>query len=97
MVKSYQVDKEIKGIKYVAQFSGISNWLNCVDKSTFENGQTSTKLLAENVLKMGLVDPKDVDIDDFETQEDLQEVTNFVSGVMRGHFREKTDEKPAKK
>ena len=97
MVKSYQVDKEIKGIKYVAQFSGISNWLNCVDKSTFENGQTSTRLLAENVLKMGFVEQKDMDIDDFETQEDLQEVTNFVSGVMRGHFREKTVEKSVKK
>ena len=46
---------------------------------------------------MGLVEPKDADIDDFETQEELQEVTNFVSGVMRGHFREKTVEKSVKK
>nr|DAY45433.1 MAG TPA: hypothetical protein [Caudoviricetes sp.] len=97
MVKSYQVDKEINGVKYVAQFCGISNWLNCVDKSILETGQTSTKLLAENVLKMGLVEPKDADIDDFETQEELQEVTNFISGVMRGHFREKTAEKSVKK
>ena len=46
---------------------------------------------------MGLVEPKGVNIDDFETQEELQTVTNFISDVMRGHFRTKVDEKPTKK
>ena len=97
MVKHYQVEKEINGVKYVAQFSGVSAWFDCVYRSYMDNGQTATKKLAENVLSMGLVEPKGVNIDDFETQEELQTVTNFISDVMRGHFRTKVDEKPTKK
>ena len=88
MVKFYQVQKEINGVNYTAQFAGLSAWFRCVDQSYIEGtNNTSTEKLHENVFKMGLVDPK-VTIDDFETQEEMLEVSKFVQGVMRGEFRD---------
>lgn len=93
-VKFYQRSKEINGVKYTAQFNGLSAWLKCVDASYIEGTQTtSAELFSENLLKMGLVEPK-VTVDDFETQAELNDVTEFVKGVMRGDFRD--TEAPAK-
>lgn len=93
MVKFYQREKEINGVKYVAQFSGLGAWLKCVDES-YINGttNTSTEKLSKNVLKYGLIEPS-VTIDDFESMEDLQEVVNWVTEVMQGHFREEVKPK----
>lgn len=91
--KFYQRKKEINGVEYTAQFNGLSAWLRCVDQSYIDgSSNTSTELLSENILKMGLIDPK-VTVDDFEDQDSLQEVTRFVQDVMKGKFREEAAEK----
>lgn len=93
-VKFYQVEKEINGVKYVAQFNGLSAWLRCVDQSYCDDSSnTSTEKLAANVLSMGLIEPK-VTVDDFESQDELTEVTSFVQNVMKGNFRAKSEKKP---
>lgn len=89
--KFYQRTKEINGVKYTAQYSGLETWLQCVDESSRGEGQAISNLkLAKNILKYGLIDPK-VEVNDFETQEDLNAVIDWVQQVMQGKFRDQVD------
>lgn len=96
MAKSYQVTKTINGKEYTAQFSGLRAWLRLVDDSHIGSSNVvSSDKIAENTLKRGLVDPK-IDIDDFDSYNEMQEVVNFVQSVMQGNFRDSADAKGAK-
>lgn len=93
-VKFYQVEKEINGTKYTAQFSGMRAWMRLSDES--KNGDTvSTEKLIDKVLSVGLIEPR-VTMDDFETQDELMDVFNFVSEVMKGNFRDKEKQEATK-
>lgn len=93
--KFYQRTKEINGVKYTAQFSGLSAWLRCADaarKDDDEEESVNTRIY-NKVFEAGLVEPKGVTVDDFEDMETLDKVFGFVSGVMKGKFRDRTEEK----
>lgn len=61
----YTVEKEINGVKYTAQFNGISAGLRAVDNSYIEGTQnTSIEKLAKYLFKHVIVSPQ-IDIEDF--------------------------------
>lgn len=98
MAKHYQIEKEINGTKYVAQFAGLSVAQDCAD--TCRNGDTphiSTKKLTEYLFKHIIVEPKGLTADDFDCIDELNEVTDFARDVMQGYFRDKADEGAAAK
>lgn len=92
MKKFYTVEKEINGVKYVAQFAGLSTALRAVDNSYIEGtNNTSTEKLAQYLFKYIIVEPKGLSIDDFEDMQSFNEVISFARGVMSGDFREEAD------
>lgn len=87
--KFYQVEKEINGKKYLAQFGGLSVALKAVDASYIEGtSTTSVEKLADYLFKHIIVEPKGLTPDDFETLDEFNEVIAFARGVMQGNFRE---------
>lgn len=95
--KFYTKEKEINGTKYVAQFNGLSFALRAVDENYIE-GTTivSTAGLAQYLLDKVIVEPKGLQVDDFDTMEELNEVTEFARDVMQGKFRPTEDAKRTK-
>lgn len=97
MTKIYQVEKEINGTKYIAQFNGISAALKAVDESYIEGtSNTSTMKMAEYLFEHVIVEPKNLTPDDFESMEEFNEVIAFARKVMQGEFRDKKNEDTAK-
>lgn len=96
--KFYTVEKEINGTKYVAQFNGLSCALRAVDQSYIEGTQnTSVELMANYIFKNVIVEPANLSIDDFETMEEFNEVTNWGREVMQGKFRDQAANKATAK
>jgi len=95
--KFYQREKTIGGVKYVAQFCGLSAWLKCADSSRKESDDDESPSIRtyNKVFEYGLVEPKNITVDSFDNLEDLDAVFKFVSNVMRGKFRDKAAEKGA--
>ena len=94
--KPYTVEKEINGVKYTAQFNGLSAALNAVDSCYIDGGSNiSAGKMADYLFEHVIVDPK-VSVDDFDSLEDLNKVTDFAREVMQGNFRAKADEGAAK-
>lgn len=93
--KFYQKTKVIDGVKYTAQFCGLSAWLRCADaaKKDDEGDESSTIRIYNQVFEAGLVEPKGLTVDDFEDMETLDKVFGFVSGVMKGKFRDQAEAK----
>lgn len=92
MSKFYTVKKEINGKEYTAQFNGISAALKAVDDSYIEgSSNTSTVKMAEYLFKHVIVEPKGLSIDDFDSMDDFNEVTQFARKVMQGEFREENE------
>lgn len=91
MANNYQVEKEIHGKKYIAQFAGLSVALKAVD-ATYLDGTSNTSVvkMAEYLFQHVIVEPKNLSIDDFDTSEELNEVIAFARGVMQGSFRDET-------
>lgn len=89
MAKNYQVKKEIDGVEYTAQFTGISTAMDAVD-SCYVDGTSniSTKKLNKFLLDHVIVEPKGLTFDDFESIEALNKVTSFAREVMQGNFRD---------
>ena len=86
--KFYTVNKTINGKEYTAQFNGLSAGLQAIDNSYIEGTQnTSMEKLIGYILKNVIVNPK-MEIDDFETMDELNEVVRFGRAVMEGKFRE---------
>ena len=98
MAKFYTAEKEIKGVKYVCQFNGISAALDAVDNSYIEGtANTSVLKLAKYLFQNVVVKPEGLDIDDFDDLETFNEVVSFAREVMQGeHFREEKDKKSTK-
>lgn len=91
--KFYNVAKEINGVKYVAQFNGISAALEAVD-SCYVDGTSniSTKKLNKYLLDNVIVEPKGLTVDDFDSVEELNAVASFAREVMQGNFRDAAHE-----
>lgn len=88
--KFYQVDQVINGVKYVAQFNGLSAALRAIDESYIEGtSNTSTEKISQYVLKNVIVEPQGLTIDDFDDMDTLNEVIAFGRDVMQGNFRNK--------
>lgn len=91
--KFYQVEKEINGTNYIAQFCGISAALKAVDMSYIEGtNNTSVEKLAEYLFKNIIVEPKGLTPDSFDSIEEFNDVIKFAREVMQGDFRDKKDE-----
>lgn len=97
-VKPYTVKKEINGKDYVAQFNGLSVAMRAADSCHIgESNNISTEKMAQYLFDNVIVEPKGLTIDDFESMEELTEVTSFASGVMNGSFREEVKQSKAEK
>lgn len=96
--KFYTKEKIVNGVKYVAQFNGLSNWIKALDNSYVDGtNQISTEKLATYIFENVIVEPKGLTIDDFETMKDFNEVTNFGRDVAQGLFRDKATDKTTSK
>lgn len=93
--KFYTREKEIGGVKYAAQFNGLSAMLEAVDSCHINDNASnlSNVKMAEYILDKVIVEPKGLTIDDFDDLETLNEVIGFGQEVMQGKFRDQTDEK----
>lgn len=91
MANHYIVKKEIGGKEYTAQFAGLSVAQRAIDTTYLDNGKTSTEKLTKYLFEHIIVEPKGLSVDDFDTIDELNAVTNFAMGVMNGEFRNKTD------
>lgn len=93
MAKFYQVTKTINGKEYTAQFNGISAALDAVD-SCYISGTSniSTVKMMKYLLDNVIVEPKGLTTDDFDSLDELNEVSDFAREVMQGNFRDKAVE-----
>lgn len=96
--KFYTVEKTINGKDYVAQFNGLSCALRAVDSNYIEGtNNTSVEGLAKYIFENVIVEPKNLEIDDFESMEEFNEVVKFGREVMQGKFRDQASDKAAAK
>jgi hypothetical protein len=96
--KTYTVKKTINGTEYIAQFNGISAALDAVDNCYIPGTQNiSASKMAKYLFEHVIVEPKNLTADDFDSLEELNEVTDFAREVMQGNFRDTADEGAAKK
>ena len=99
MAKSfYTVEKEINGVKYTAQFSGMSTALRAIDES-YIDGSDNTSLikLSSYIFEHVIVEPKGLTVDDFDSMQELRDVTDWAQEVMQGKFRPSAVEGKSKK
>ncbi len=90
--KFYTREKTIGGVKYVAQFNGLSENFRAIDSSYISGSQnTSLEKLNSYILENVIVEPKGLTIDDFDDLETFNEVINFGHQVMQGKFRDKNE------
>lgn len=86
--KFYTVEKEINGVKYVAQFSGLSAALKAVDDSYIDGTDNVSMIkLSEYVFNHVVVEPKGLTADDFDNLKEFNDVMNWAQAVMQGQFR----------
>ena len=86
--KFYTVEKEINGVKYVAQFNGLSAALKAVDDSYIEGTENLSSLkLSEYIFEHVIVEPKGLTPDSFDSMEEFNDVVKWAQGVMQGRFR----------
>lgn len=97
-IKFYTAEKEINGKKYVAQFNGFSATMKAL-ADTYIPGTniTSPEKMLNYVLENVIVEPKGLTADDFDSFDELQEVSVFGQEVMQGEFRPPEDKGAAKK
>ena len=88
MAKFYQVSKEINGVKYIAQFNGISAALAAVDNSYIDgSNNTSLAKLTNYLFQNVIVEPKNLTADSFDNMDDFNAVVAFARGVMQGEIK----------
>lgn len=93
MANIYTVEKEINGVKYTAQFNGISSALEAIDNSYIEGtSNTSVMKLSKYLFEHIIVEPKGLTPDSFDTMDEFNEVVAFAREVMSGDFHDKKDE-----
>lgn len=84
-MKTYTVEKEIYGKKYIAQFSGLSLALRYVDETYIDGTNISSlQKQIDFLFKYVIVEPKNLTVDDFDDSKALNEVMQFGRGVMEG-------------
>ena len=87
-----QFKKNINGVDYVAQYAGLSIALKAADETyAGDTSNTSMFKMAEYLFKYVIVEPKGLSVDDFESLDELGEVMQFASAVMKNEFREETE------
>ena len=91
--KFYTREKEINGVKYVAQFSGLSSAMRAIDESYIDNNSSNVSILkiSKYVFSNVIVEPAGLTADDFDSMEELNEVVKFGMDVMQGKFREENE------
>lgn len=95
--KFYTKEKEINGVKYVAQFNGMRTATKFIDQCKTEDGNSqSIEKTADFVFENVIVEPK-VTIEDFDDLETMSEVVKFGTEVMNGKFRDGEDTTTDKK
>ena len=85
--KFYTATKEIKGVTYTAQFNGVRPALEAIDR--YKSNEIG---FYEYLLSNTIVDPPGLQIEDFDSIQELRAVVNFASSVMSGRFREAEEE-----
>ncbi len=85
--KFYTATKEIKGVTYTAQFNGVRPALEAIDR--YKSNEIG---FYEYLLSNTIVDPPGLQIEDFDSVQELRAVVNFASSVMSGRFREIEEE-----
>lgn len=100
--KFYTREKVIDGVKYVAQFNGISSALRAIDECHIDNDSSNVSIvkLAKYVFENVIVEPSGLTADSFDDIDTLNEVVKFGMAVSQGKFRnedESTDKASSKK
>ncbi len=91
--KFYTCEKVINGVKYVAQFNGISAALRAIDESYIDDSKNiSMEKLSEYLFENVIVEPANLTADDFDNMKDFNDVVAFARQVMQGDFRKKENE-----
>lgn len=89
-IKFYQREKEINGVKYVAQFNGLSAALDAVDENYIDGSSNiSTKKFAQYIFDNVIIEPKGLTPDSFDNADDMNAVVKWATAVMQGKFRGK--------
>lgn len=94
--KFYSKTKEINGVKYTAQFNGLSAALKAIDNSYVGDNSKNISIykMASYIFDNVIVEPAGLTVDDFDSFEELNEVVRWGMEVMQGKFRDE-DKKPA--
>lgn len=89
----YQVEKEIDGVKYVGQYTGLRTYLKVSDDSRRADGNgINTEDYYDNALKAAIIEPANLSVDDFDDIDHLKNVIDFANEVMEGKFRANTEQ-----
>lgn len=90
--KFYTVEKEIDGVKYIAQFNGMAAALEAIDDCYIEGSSNiSTAKLAKYIFDKVIIEPKGLTADDFEDVDSFNNVIRWGRDVMQGKFRKAKD------
>lgn len=97
--KFYTREKEINGVKYVAQYSGLKTAMRMVDECYVNDNSRNMSpwKVAEYVFKNVIVEPTGLSIDDFDDMDELNEVVNWASEVAQGNFRDEEKDESTNK
>lgn len=77
-------EKIINGTKYVAKFNGVKAALRAIDNCYIDGtSATSIKKLREYLFENVITVPEKLEVDSFETAEELDEVTTFAREAMQ--------------
>lgn len=89
----YQVEKEINGKKYVFQHNGLTAALEAIDDSYIDgSGNISMKKLTKYLFQNVVVEPRGLTPDDFDSMDELSEVTSFARKVMNAEIKPNAEE-----
>lgn len=88
--KFYSKTKEINGVKYTAQFNGLSAALKAIDNSYVGDNSKNISIykMASYIFDNVIVEPAGLTVDDFDSFEELNEVVRWGMEVMQGKFRD---------
>ena len=88
MEKIKQYTKEIKGVKYTAQFMGVRAAVQSKKQYTDAfTGRVDTEKLYDYIFDNVIVSPPGLDMDDFDSVSDADAVVAFGVEVLNGRFQ----------
>lgn len=88
--KFYSRTKEINGVKYTAQFNGLSSAMKAIDNSYVGDNSKNVSILkmSSYIFENVIVEPAGLTVDDFDSFDELNEVVRWGMEVMQGKFRD---------